>query len=252
MKIVLTPGLEMYIAGKLEAGWSPQAIVERLRVENGNKPVISFKLIYQWLQTVRGERYRKHLVAKRSGWQYYRKGSTSTPIKDRVFIDERPRIINGRARVGDFECDVLGSLKRESERITGVVDRKARYLDLKKVGRLGESMTAYQDMLRLHRAKSGTFDNGTENVRHRILGIPTYFCHAHAAWEKGTVENTFQRLRRFIPKKAALSAYSNEDISAIVDAMNDTPRKCLHWKTPKEVFFNLSLELTFKQCCTSG
>ncbi|MEK7201752.1 MAG: IS30 family transposase [Patescibacteria group bacterium] len=245
MKITSNSKLEAYVIGRLKAGWSPQAIVERLRVESGGKSVISFKLVYQWLQSPRGQQYRMLLPAKRSGWQYYRKGSTSTPIKDRVFIDERPRIINGRARVGDFECDVLGSLKRESQRVVGVVDRKARYLDLQKVSRMGESMSAYQDMLWLHRAKSGTFDNGIENAHHQVLGIPTYFCRPYSPWQKGTVENTFQRLRRFIPKKAMLSKYSNEDISGIVDTMNATPRECLGWKMPREIFFSLPLEQTY-------
>lgn len=245
MKIARNPDLEKYIIKKLEAGWSPQAIVERLKVEHHGKPVISFKLIYQWLRTVHGERYRKHLVAKRSGWIRRTKGVTSMTIKNRIFIEERPSVINGRTRIGDFECDVLGSSKSEPERVAGVVERRSRYLDLEKVSRLRESMTGYQRMLQLHGALSGTFDNGTENTYHQSLGIPTYFCHAYSAWEKGTMENTFQRLRRFIPKRSKLSEYSSDDISAIAEAMNDIPRKCLGWKTPREVFFNLSLELTF-------
>lgn len=42
-----------------------------------------------------------------------------------------------------------------------------------------------------------------------------------------------------------ISEYSDNDISLIVDTMNNMPRECLIWKTPKEVFFNLSLELTY-------
>lgn len=263
MKITSNSKLEAYLIKKLQAGWSPQAIVERLRVENHGVPVISFKLIYQWLASPRGQQHRMLLPAKRSAWHYSRAGSTSMPIKDRVFIDERPLIINGRTRTGDFECDVLGSLMREPERVTGVVERRSRYLDLQKVARLGESMRACQSMLHYHGAKSGTFDNGTENAHHQQLGIPTYFCDPYSPWQKGTIENTFQRLRRFIPKKAMLSAYSPQDISAIVDTMNGMPRECLGWKMPKEVFFELPLEQTYinfqysftlpsGKCCTSG
>jgi IS30 family transposase len=53
-----------------------------------------------------------------------------------------------------------------------------------------------------------------------------------------TIENTFQRLRRFIPKKANLADYSQEDIVNIVNLMNNTPRKCLGYRTPAEVFYD--------------
>jgi IS30 family transposase len=264
MKISLNPKLEKYIMDKLKAGWSPQAIIERLKTENNGKSVISFKLIYQWLNTPTGQHYRKYIVSKRSRWIRRTSGIKKSTIKDRVFIDERPSAINERMQIGDFECDVLGSLKSESERVAGVVDRKTRFLDLQKVNRLRETMSAYKTMLGNHNALSGTMDNGPENASWKRLRIPTYFCDPYSPWQKGTVENTFQRLRRFIPKKARLSDYSNDDISLIADTMNNIPRECLNWKTPKEIFFNLSLEQTYAnfqyspkpfpaiECCTSG
>ena len=264
MKISLNPKLEKYIMEKLRAGWSPQSIAERLKTENRGKSVISFKLIYQWFNTPQGQLYKKCIPSKRCHWIRRTSGVTSMPIKDRIFIGRRPAVINQRKRIGDFECDALGSLKSESERAVGVVDRKARFLDLKKVGRLKESMSAYKQMLKIHNALSATMDNGPENARYRQLEIPAYFCDPYSSWQKATVENTFQRLRRFIPKKARLSEYSNDDISAIVDTMNNMPRECLNWKTPKEVFFNLSLEQTYAnfqyslmpfpamECCASG
>jgi len=264
MKILNNPKLEKYIMDKLKAGWSPQAIAERLQAENNGKSVVSFKLIYQWLNTPTGQHYRKYIVSKRSRWIRRSAGVKKSVIKDRVFIDKRPAIINNRKRIGDFECDVLGSLKCESEKVVGVVDRKARYLDLTKVNRLKEAMSAYKQMLKSHSALSGTMDNGPENARYKTLGIPVYFCEAYSAWQKGTVENTFQRLRRFIPKKAKPSDYSHDDISLIADTMNNIPRQCLNWKTPRETFFNLHLEQTYAnfqyspkpfpaiECCTSG
>jgi len=264
MKILNNPKLEKYIMDKLKAGWSPQAIAERLKTENNGKSVVSFKLIYQWLSTPTGQHYRKYIVSKRSRWIRRTLGIKKSTIKDRVFIDERPSVINERERIGDFECDVLGSLKSEPERVAGVVDRRARFIDLQKVGRLKETMSAYKMMLKAHNARSGTMDNGPENASWKRLRVPTYFCNPYSPWEKGTVENTFQRLRRFIPKKARLSDYSSNDISLIADTMNNIPRECLDWKTPKEIFFDLCLEQTYAnfqyspkpfpaiECCTSG
>jgi len=81
-----------------------------------------------------------------------------------------------------------------------------------------------------------TLDNGVENARHEELKVKTYFCHPYSSWEKPIVENTFGRLRRFIPKKTSLTNYTDEQISPIIEMMNDTPRKKLGYRTPREVF----------------
>jgi len=245
MKIKNNPKLEEYIKKKMEKGWTPEEITERLKVENNGQQVLSFKLIYNWLNTPFGESYRKYLASRQSKWRR-RKNGKKVIIKNRTFIDERPSVINKRERLKDFEADVLGSPKSEKERITGIVDRKAKYLNLRKISRLKEAVIAYNRMLNESNALSCTLDNGPENTSHQKLNIPVYFCHPYSAWEKPTIENTFQRLRRFIPKKSRLSQYSDDDISIIVDKMNNTPRKCLNWKTPKEVFLNLPVEQTYE------
>ncbi len=262
MKIRTNLKLEEYIKEKMIKGWTPEEITERLKTENNGKAVISFKLIYNWTDTPFGEPYKKYLASKQSHWRR-RKSGKKIVIKDRVFIDKRPSVINSRRRLGDFEADVLGSSKSEKARLVGVVDRKAKHLNLKKVSRLKEAVIAYNRMLKASNAQSCTMDNGPENATWKKLRIPTYFCHPYSSWEKGTMENTFQRLRRFIPKKSKLSQYSTDDISIIVDKMNSTPRKCLNWKTPKEVFCDLPMEKTYSnfeyspsllttKCCTSG
>ncbi|MBU2219981.1 IS30 family transposase [Patescibacteria group bacterium] len=263
MKIRSNSKLENYIKEKMEKGWTPEEIAARLKTENNNQSVISFKLIYNWLDTPFGAPYKKYLASKQSKWRR-RKVGKKVIIKNRTFIDARPAVINKRKRLKDFEADVLGSSKSEKERITGIVDRRARYLNLKKVSRLKEAVIAYNRMLKANNALSCTLDNGPENASHQQLRIPVYFCHPYSAWEKPTIENTFQRLRRFIPKKSRLSQYSDDDISIIVGKMNNTPRKCLNWKTPKEVFLNLPIEQTYEsfeysplpflslECCTSG
>jgi len=263
MKIRDNPKLEEYIKIKMEKGWTPEEIVERLKIENGGEAVISFKLIYNWLDTPFGEPHKKYLASKLSKWRR-RKVGKKVIIKNRVFIADRPAVINSRKRLRDFEADVLGSLKSEKERLPDVVDRKSRRLNLKKVPRLKETVIAYNRMLKADNALSCTMDNGPENASWKKLRIPIYFCQPYHPFEKGTVENTFQRLRRFIPKKSRLSQYSDDDISIIVDKMNNTPRKCLNWKTPNEIFFNLQIEQTFDnfnysplpflnlKCCASG
>ena len=84
---------------------------------------------------------------------------------------------------------------------------------------------------------------GTEFALHyrltQTLGLPTFFCDPHAPWQKGGIENAIGRLRRRLPRKADLAVVAQEDLSRLVEAYNTTPRKCLAFGTPQEVFSSL-------------
>jgi IS30 family transposase len=66
--------------------------------------------------------------------------------------------------------------------------------------------------------------------------MDAYFCAPQAPWQKGTVENTNGRLRRFLPLDADISDRSTADLRTLAAQMNATPRKCLGFKTPAEAF----------------
>ena len=85
-----------------------------------------------------------------------------------------------------------------------------------------------------------TFDNGAEFSHHQQLHtnlqMQTYFCDTRAPWQKGGIENAIGRMRRFIPRKTDLATLSNRRFRKLIAAYNHTPRKCLDWHTPAEVF----------------
>jgi len=83
-----------------------------------------------------------------------------------------------------------------------------------------------------------------ENFRIRLLGIKTYFCDPHSPWRRGAIENANGILRRDMPRKTDIKNYTARDIHEITWAANSTPRKCLGYKTPAEVF------LENLRCCT--
>ena len=170
-------------------------------------------------------------------------------IPNRIFIDDRPREVALRKRVGDFEADTLGVPKHSRATLAGVVDRHSLYVLAVKITRPAKAIEGYGRLLKRATVHSLTLDNGVEHARYETLGIPTYFSHPYRAWEKPIIENTFQRLRRFIPKKARLDDYQAEQISAILKLMNNTPRKRLTYRTPKEVFQGTDMRFNHNGCC---
>ncbi len=123
---------------------------------------------------------------------------------------------------------------------------------------MGKIMKAVRDLPHLAR-KSITFDRGTEFVSwphlQAKLGTQTWFCDPSSPWQKGTVENTNRRARRWLPRKRDITALTpshglqanhcravDHDLKMISDRLNATPRKCLGWKTPAEVFREKMME----------
>ena len=92
-----------------------------------------------------------------------------------------------------------------------------------------------------------TPDRGKEFACHEEItqetGIEFYFPRPHSPWDRGTNENTNGLLREYIPKSTDIDALSEEEIAAFFDKLNKRPRKCLGWKTPFEVFYNIALHL---------
>ena len=186
------------------------------------------------------------------GWRGKPGGSPASLIKQRRPISERPATANDRLTPGHWEADfmlfaqyghnILVAHER-STRITLLArpaDRKAQRT-LRSLARLiGPWPKAMRSTL--------TLDNGTEFAEHyRLkdqLGIDTFFCDPHAPWQKGGVENAIGRLRRYLPRKTNLDDITADQLVAIASRYNNTPRKCLDFKTPAEAF--LALPLHFK------
>ena len=85
--------------------------------------------------------------------------------------------------------------------------------------------------------KTITFDRGSEFASYRDLGMETYFCNPHFPWQKGSNENCNGRLRKYLPKHFDHRDLKQELLDEIQNKMNNQPRKCLGFKTPREVLF---------------
>ena len=63
-----------------------------------------------------------------------------------------------------------------------------------------------------------------------------YFCDPHSPWQKGGVENANGRIRRHLPLTAAESDRTDTALVLLANRLNSTPRRCLGYQTPTEVF----------------
>ena len=97
----------------------------------------------------------------------------------------------------------------------------------------------------LNKFKSLTLDNGIENTRHeelkKDLQIDTYFCDPYSSWQKGGVEQANKLIRKFVPKGSDIANYSDKYIENVCKRLNNTPKKSLGCKTPKEIMIENNL-----------
>lgn len=251
MKIARSPELEVYVREHIQPPyrWSPERIAGRMKRDAGFS--VRTDTIYKYLYSSYGAGLTRHLRYKKER-RFHRKPSAKRVlIPQRISIHERPLLVSARLVFGHGEADTMGRPRHASAQTLVVIrERMSRKLFAKKVPRLAWSMEGFQALQVQAQCTSLTFDNGVENVRHQQLGIPTYFADPYSSWQKGCVEQGIGMIRIDIPKHADLAGYSQDDIDAIINRINNLPMKCLDFKTPNEVYKELSIQELNSACCT--
>ena len=234
-----------YVKEKLKDAWSPEQIAGCIRRDTGE--CISHEAIYQYI----------YAQVHRDGWGILKPGHEDLRIylkrhrkrrmkkglrkPQRIWklkgksIEQRPKVVERRIRIGDWEGDsvVSGksvvSLNTLVERKTGYVfitripNGTARVTETAVVSRLRTIPPSYRHTL--------TVDNGSENTcidsLETHLGIKCFNAHPYASWERGTNENTNGLIRWYFPKGTDFATISDEEVSAVETALNNRPRKRL-------------------------
>lgn len=248
-KLERHPSLRGHVLDRLAMGWSPQQVAGRMALEQ-HSIRISHESIYRFI-------YTQYARTKDGGWRLYlpkakfkrgfrgrKGGSAEQHIKHRVPIRERPDKVENRREAGHWEADLL-MFSDKKHNILVAQERMSRYIfiagqDDKKAQRIADTQKAWFASLPAPMRQTLTQDNGTEFALHYQikdeLNMQTYFCNPHSPWQKGGVENMNGRLRRYLPRKTNLADIPDEKIKQIALKINTTPRKCLDYKTPLEVF----------------
>lgn len=247
----------LYVRDKLRTeNWSPEMIAGRLSVDRPHLSIV-FETIYQYIYH-KGKRHKlwkylplRHKKRRVKSGRSVRKDASKSKMPGAVSILERPDKINKRKQEGHIETDLMEGVRSERQVLSVEVFRKSRYTQLSQLPNkkaetkkkiVTKKLKMIQSLEKSNRPiiKSVTADNGTENTCHQDISktfkIKFYLCQPYHSWEKGTVENTIGRIRRYIPKGTPLSQFNEKQIQWLENKLNNTPRKCLKFKTPNEAF----------------
>jgi IS30 family transposase len=249
-KLERKPQLQETVLGLLAKGVSPESVAGRLALEQGKK-VISHETIYRFIfaQIVRTKDYTwRHYLPRgkaKRGFRGRKGGSSALHIEHRVPIAERPLL--DRSIAGHWEADTM-QFAKTGQAILALQERSTRLvwmqrLPSKAAASVAQRIQAALVSLPADLRRSITFDNGTEFAYHytlrQPLAIQTYFCDPYSPWQKGGVENAIGRIRRRLPRKTDLTAFTASQIQQIATHYNHIPRKCLGYLTPAEAFSKL-------------
>jgi transposase, IS30 family len=233
------PAIFLYVRQKLRMGWSPETIAGRLPLDLLGKHICA-ETIYQYIYKPRKhpkEKLFEHLALHRKKrMKKHGRKVKSTRIPGRIGIEERPVVVAERVEFGHGETDLMEGIRSDKSVVSVTVERTTRYVQLSLLSNktAEEKTRAVNKDIQELKLQTMTTDNGRENTSHEEWIIPTYFTTPYHSWEKGTVENTIGRLRRFIPKKTSIANLTAEELRYIQYEMNHTPRKCLQFRTPAE------------------
>ena len=258
-RVRFTEEVRLRVEAMLREDYSPEQVVGRCRLEG--LECVSVETIYQyvWGDKRRGGDLHTHL--RRKGRKYRKRGAKKDSrgvIRDRVSIDERPKVVDDKSRFGDLEIDlIMGANHRRAllsanDRASGISwiallegkDSKAL------ADKAAEMLMPFKGLLH-----TVTSDNGKEFAEHKAiaksLAVDYYFAHPYHSWERDANENMNGLIRQYLPKGTPFDGLDDNEIKRIRDKLNNRPRKKLGFLTPIEYFFanfapELNLSLTQK------
>lgn len=211
---------------------------------------VSASSIYRYIKE-RAPHLKKHLRSKKG--KYRRKRGTKIREKRREQakkqrIDERPKVIERRGRIGDFEGDTLmGRDKRV--RIVSFVDRRTGYLIAFLLPKTNAELLTKLSVKHFRKIpkkkrKTITLDNGAEfsdwERLQKKIGMTIYFAYPYHFWERGSNENTNGLLREYFPKKYDFNLITPAELAHAVRQLNNRERKRLEFLSPRKVFWKKS------------
>ena len=241
----------------LRLRWSPEQIALTLArlYPPGHEHRVSHETIYNCIYAMPMGELRKELIATLRHAHNKRLPRSNGKdrrgqIPDMLSIHVRPPEIEDRQFPGHWEGDLIKG-EGNASAVGTLVERTSRLVMLVNLPEFKPAsatnvLQAFTDKL-LGIAQpmrlSMTYDQGREMSMHKKLseqtGIAVYFCDPHSPWQRGSNENMNGLVRQYLPKGTDLSIYSQEQLDAIADEINNRPRKGLGVRSPLAVYREL-------------
>jgi transposase, IS30 family len=239
-------GMQDYIEDLFAKHFSPEQIVGWMRrSEYSRFRTVCQRTIYNWVhrQWQKRKSFLRFKGRPRVGYGD-RKGSWQ-PHKRH--ISERPRAVEKRRRVGDWEADLVHGTQDDSRHcLLTINDRATSYVVIWKIQTLVPASVAQILAIALRGlpVHTITVDNGFEFGHHqtveKLLKCKVYFTDTHSHQQRGANENINGLIREYCPKGKSLRHVTQLDASLIALSLNRRPRKRLSFHTPARVFAMLS------------
>lgn len=239
------PALLAVAETKLRAEqWSPEQISGWMAREGYGS--LSHETIYQHIYRDKALGGDLHTFLRHRFKAYRKRGSERERrgrLKDQVMIDQRPEIVDQRARIGDWEMDTVIGRPGGPVLVT-MVERVSRYtiirLAASKEGlAVGAAILSGMAPVR-DKVLTQTYDNGKEFALHKLLadalGADAYFARPYHSWERGLNENTNGLIRQYFPKGIDFADVTEDQVAEVERKLNRRPRKCLDYQTPDAIF----------------
>ena len=245
----MNPDMIALIESKLELQWSPEQIAGWLKKQRGSEAV-SYETIYQhiWRDKRKGGSLYKQL--RHRGKKYNRRSSGKAGrgcIPNRVDIKKRPKIVEQKCRLGDWELDTIIG-KGHKGAIASMVERASKLTKLAVVprkrandvtGALLTKLVPLQDFV-----FTMTADNGKGFASHEAVSgnlKADFFCaQPYHSWERSLNKHTNGLVRQCLPKAMTFDEITEAELDEVEILLNNRPRKVLGYSTLIKVFTKLS------------
>src|SRR3990167_6152360 len=258
--VAMNAHVQRFTEKKLKAGWSPETIAARLKVQSG-MGYASGKSIRKYIDTRSG--LDRFLFWNRND---HKSGPKRRDVlfndPTRKFIEERPYM--AFFEYGHWEGDFIVSA-HNSWVLLVLVEKWSKFKKFILLPSRDNALVnqAIHSLLLGYTVKTLTFDNDIAFRKWReleiLLGTTVYFCHPYHSWEKGLVENVNRWMREFVPKRSDLALYTKEYIQLTEGWFNHLPSESLYGVTPYEKMmekeygkFVSSLEVNFPNLRIEG
>ena len=232
-----------------EKKYSPSALLAYIKRHNLEfKTKICFKTLYNYIEKglFLGVTNKDLPVKKNGRKRENKRVRVALHNRTGASIEDRPKTASDRLEYGHWEMDTVVSGKGKRGCLLVLTERMTRKEYIFKLkDKTSKNVIACLNRLerllgavRFRREfKTVTCDNGCEFLdvagleksclNKKLSRTKVYFCHPYSAFERGSNENCNKLIRRFVPKGADISQYTDAYIQYIETWINDYPRKLL-------------------------